>query len=267
MRRDRHRRGGAGSVRLALAVGLAATLAACQGDGGEEEAGRRVSLSATTTTGGATGTTAAGPEGRPLPAGGPLEPGRYRTTEFELAASFRVGPGWEVPVAESPASFTLGRDIDPTAPADGKYLAFLRVEEVFTTPMLTDDQLRGSQTRYLRPVPADLVGWLRRHRYLATSTPARVRVGGLTGHRLDVRVKDLPDQPDTCADLNPKQCVFLFPVSGSHDVWAEVEGPPSRMYVLDTGGLPLVISVGAPAAERAAFLAQATEVLDTIRFG
>jgi hypothetical protein len=259
--------GQAGFVRLALAGLLAVGVAACQGNG-EEEAGRRVSLSATTTTaGGATGTTAAAPGGRPLPAGGPLEPGRYRTTAFAPAASLRVGPGWEVPVAESPASFTLGRDIDPTAPADGKYVAFLRVEQVFTTPMLTDDQLRGSRSRYLRPAPADLVGWLRRHRYLATSAPARVRVGGLPGSRFDLRVKDLPDQPDTCVDLNPKQCVVLFPFPGSHDVWSEVEGPPSRTYVLDPGGLPLVISVSAPAAERAAFLAQAAEVLETIRFG
>jgi hypothetical protein len=266
MRRNRYRRGRAGGVWLALVLVLVAGVGACKGNGGEEP-GRRVSLSATNTTGGTTGTTAAGPEGRPLPAGGPLEPGRYRTTVFEPAASFRVGPGWEVPVAESPASFTLGRDIDPTAPADGKYLVFLRVEEVFTTPMLTDDQLRGSQTKYVRPVPADLVGWLRRHRYLATSAPARVRVGGVPGTRFDVRVKDLPDQPDTCVDLNPKQCVFLFPFPDSHDAWAEVEGPPSRMYVLDTGRLPLVISVAAPAAERAAFLAQAAEVLKTVRFG
>jgi hypothetical protein len=254
------------TCRLGLVLLLVVGMAGCQDDG-EDTAGRQVSLSATTTTaGGATGTTAAA-EGRPLPAGGPLEPGRYRTMVFAPAASFRVGPGWEVPVAESSASFTLGRDIDPTAPEDGNYLAFLRVEEVFTTPLLTDDQLRGDQRRYLRPVPTDLMRWLRRHRYLEMSTPAKVRVGGLAGSRFDLRVKDVPDRPDTCLDLNPRQCVALFPFPGSHDVWLEVEGPPSRTYVLDPGGPPLVISVGAPAAKRAAFLAQAAELLETVRFG
>jgi hypothetical protein len=255
------------TCRLGLVLLLAVGMAACQDDG-EDAAGRRVSLSATTTTaGGATGTTAAAAEGRPLPPGGPLEPGRYRTTVFAPAASFRVGPGWEVPVAESPASFTLGRDIDPTAPVDGNYVTFLRVEEVFTNGLLTDDQLRGDQRKYLRPVPADLMRWLRRHRYLETSTPAKVRVGGVAGSRFDVRVKDLPDRPDTCVDLNPRQCVALFPFPGSSDVWLEVEGPPSQMYVLEPGGPPLVISVGAPTAERPAFLTQAAELLKTVRFG
>jgi hypothetical protein len=250
-------------MRHALAALLAVGLVACQANG-QEPAPRRVSLSATTTT---AGTTAAGQDPRPLPAGGPLEAGSYRTTVFEPAASFRVGPGWEIPAAETPGSFTLGRDVDSTAPLDGKYLTFLRVEQVFATPLLTDDQLRGDQRRYLRLVPRDLVAWLRAHPYLKVSTPKQVRVGGLAGTRVDVTVEDLPARPDTCVDLNPRQCVFLFPFAGSRDIYAAVEGPPSRVFVLDARGPPLVVDVGAPQAERAAFLAEAGEVLETVRFG
>jgi hypothetical protein len=250
------------TCRAGLVLLVAAGLAACQG-GGEDTVPRRVSLSATTTT--VEG--AAGRDARPLPAGGTLDPGTYRTTVFEPATTFRVGAGWEVPFAETSGSFTLGRDVDSTAPLEGSYLTFVRVEQVFATPLLTDDQLRGARGRYLRPVPGDLVAWLRAHPYLEVSTPKRVRIGGLTGMRFDVGVTGLPDRPDTCEDLNPRQCVFLFPFVGSSEVVAAVEGPPSRNYVLDPGGPPLVITIDAPPAERAAFLAQAGKVLATVRFG
>ena len=250
--------------RLVLVLLLAA-MAACQGDG-EEAAPRRVSLSATTTST-TTGAAAAGAEVRPLPAGGPLEPGGYRTTTFEPAVSFRVGAGWEVPVAETPGSFTIGRDVDPTAPLDGKYLTFARVAQVFSTPLLTDDQLRGARGRYLRPAPRDLVAWLRDHPYLDVSQPKRVRVGGLAATQVDVAVADVPDRPDTCADFNPLQCVALYPFAGSPEIFVAVEGPPSRNLVLDLPGPPLVIAIDAPEAERAAFLAQAGTVLRTVRFG
>jgi hypothetical protein len=244
---------------------LAAGAAACQGNG-VEETGRPVSLSATTTTGSTTGTTAA-PEDRPLPAGGPLEPGAYRTTTFEPAVSFRVGAGWEVPVGETAGSFTIGRDVDPTAPLDGKYLTFVRVEQVFAVPLLTDDQLRGTRGKYLRPAPRDVVAWLRAHPYLEVFAPRRIRVGGLAGTRGDVAVAGVPDRPDTCEDLNPRQCVALFPFAGSSEIFVAVEGPPSRNFVLDTRGAPLLVTVDAPEAERAAFLALAETVLRTVRFG
>ena len=250
-------------VRLALAGLVMVAVAACQRDA-EDAVPRRVSLSATTST---TTGAAAGTGARPLPVGGPLEPGAYRTTAFEPAASFRIGAGWEVPVAETASSFTLGRDVDPTAPLDGKYLTFVRVERVFATPLLTDDQLRGARGRYLRPAPRDLVAWLRAHPYLEVSGSRRVRVGGLAGTQVDVAVADLPDRPDTCADLNPRQCVALWPFAGSPEIFVAVEGPPSRNIVLDRPGPPLVVTVDAPAAERAAFLAQAGTVLRTIRFG
>jgi hypothetical protein len=250
----------AGPARVAVAALLAVGLAACQGDG-EEAAPRRVTLSAATTT------AAAGQGLQPLPAGGPLEPAGYRTTAFEPAASFRVALGWEVPEAETPGAITLGRDVDSTAPFEGRYLTFLRVGQVFANPLLTDEQLAGNQGKYLRPVPADLVGWLRSHPYLETSTPKKVRIGGLAGLRVDATVKDLPAQPDTCVDANPRQCVFLFPFPDSRDVWNAFAASTIRYVVLDSDGPPLVIAVEAPEKERAAFLAQAEKVLATVSFG
>jgi hypothetical protein len=102
-----------------LVVVLVFGLVGCRGGDGER---RRVTVS------GPTLTTLPLPPERRLPPGGPLAPGSYRTTQFEVKLTFRVGPGWEVPTPEASGDFTLGRDVDATAPFEGQYLSFLRVE-------------------------------------------------------------------------------------------------------------------------------------------
>jgi hypothetical protein len=241
-----------------LVVVLVFGLVGCRGGSGDGER-RRVIAS------GPTLTTLPPPPERRLPPGGPLAPGSYRTTKFQVKLTFRVGPGWEVPTAETSGDFMLGRDVDATAPFEGQYLSFLRVEQVFATPLLTDRQLAGGRQRYLRAAPRDLAAWFRRHPYLTTSKPKPVQLGGVTGMQVDVTVKDLPARPDTCADANPRQCVFLFPFTNG-DAFSSFEGGTTRYLVLRVGRAPLLVVIEAPKGRLRRFITEADKLLATVRF-
>src|SRR5918998_2372478 len=109
-----------------------------------------------------------------------LEPGTYRTEEFEPAFSFRVGEGWsvEAPEAYDVLRITQGHE-------DGG-LGFVNLEGArFFKPTDTG-------TMYMTDVPKDVVGWFREHPYLENQGTDPVKVGGVEGVRTDVVVGDLP---------------------------------------------------------------------------
>jgi hypothetical protein len=140
-----------------------------------------------------------------------LQPGQYRTEEFEPSFSFRIGKGWK---NDPPEAF----DIVLLEQETGG-LGAVNVQRVY------------EPSKSGRPIvvntPKDLVGWLEHHPYLKTSDPKTVSVGGVEGQQLDVALaEDLPEDYhsgvcSSIADPEPGKCVDLFRVS-THHSWISV---------------------------------------------
>ena len=107
----------------------------------------------------------------------PLQPGQYRTEEFEPSFSFRIGKGWKNDPPEAfDALFLSGGGTGVWDAAN--------VQHVY--------EPSKSGRPIVSSTPKDLVGWLEHHPYLKTSDPKPVNVGGVEGQQLDVVVaKDL----------------------------------------------------------------------------
>ena len=192
---------------------------------------------------------------RPLPDGPQkLEPGSYRTEQFEPAFSFRVGGGWSTPQPEAYDLLVITRG------AEGGVLGFTNLEGAhFYKP--TD---KG--TPYMMDVPKDVVGWLRGHPYLETQGTDPVEMGGVEGVRLDLVVGDLPGghYSEWCGS----GCVPLIRFgSGSPPLtlWQEDK---ARLIVLeDVGGKTVVTGFAIQATEFDEHAPEAQKVLDTVQWG
>ena len=185
---------------------------------------------------------------RPLPEDTrKLGPGTYRSEEFEPSFSFKVGEGWTNLPSEMP---------DDLALAWGQiwFLRFFKAQEVY----------KPTERYEVVDAPKDLVGWLRRHPYLRTSTPEPVEVGGIKGERLDVVVVgDLPE--DHVGACGP-DCVDLFRLSDGSALGAG-KGFKYRAIVLeDVKGETVIIGFGGPAGEFSGFAPEAHKVLDGVQW-
>ncbi len=87
-----------------------------------------------------------------------LDPGTYRTEEFEPTFSFRVGEGWTHLPSEKPDYLALARGQTG--------LRFFKARDIY------------KPNEGLVEAPDDLAGWVRRHPYLRTSAPETVTVEG-----------------------------------------------------------------------------------------
>lgn len=248
---------------VTAAMAVAALVAA--GCGGEEKPGPsrpvQAGTAATSTT---TSAAAAGPQ--PV-APGRLEPGTYTTVEFRPTLSFRVGEGWGL-LGDTENGIALSPKFDPTTDPD-KYLQVTAVKWVFDEPLLTDKELDANREQHIRPAPRDLIGWLRANPYLKVGPLRPARLGGVRGVQFDVTVKKIPG-PSNCPSFGgPNHCVLLFPITrGNEDPieLVELSGTPSRYTLVEVGGQPVLVSVGAPSDQFAAFVAEADKVLKTVSF-
>jgi hypothetical protein len=93
----------------------------------------------------------------------PLQPGQYRTEEFEPSFSFRIGKGWKNDPPEAFDILLLGQETGG--------LGAVNVQRVY------------EPSKSGRPIvlntPEDLVAWFEHHPYLKTSDPEPVSVGGV----------------------------------------------------------------------------------------
>jgi len=136
---------------------LAATLSACGGAGGQEQA-----------------------KARPLPLyENGLRPGEYHSVKFKPPLSFKVSKPWSIPEEQLSDWIGLGYE------GDTGDISFANVKEVFKPGTIK-----------VVDAPKDLVGWLQHHPYLKTSKPQPVTVGGVKGEQLDVLVDHLPKDPN-----------------------------------------------------------------------
>ena len=185
---------------------------------------------------------------RPLPdVTRKLDPGTYRTEEFEPAFSFEVGEGWTHLPLEEPDDLVLARE-------QTELLRFFKVREVYKP-----NELYG-----VVEAPDDLVGWLRRHPYLRTSAPQTVTVGGIEGQRIDVVVGDLPEGHRVGA-CGP-DCVDLFGLSDGNALGVAKGEKVGWVVLEDVRGDTVVIGFLGPADEFDEHAPEAQKVIDTVRW-
>jgi hypothetical protein len=187
---------------------------------------------------------------RPLPEDEKaLQPGVYRSKEFEPSFSFRVGAGWEYVPPEASDMLTIRR----TDETGG--LGFAVTREVY--------QPSKTGTPNVVEAPKDFVDWLQRHPYLRTTEPRPITVGGVEGVRVDVMVEGLPDDyRGRCGS----DCVDIGRLStGSETLLGE--GYKLRLTVLDDmQGKPVSIGIVSPASDFDGFAPEAQKVIDTVQW-
>jgi hypothetical protein len=194
---------------------------------------------------------------RPLPEEArELEPGTYRTEQFEPALSFGVDEGWAttpLPESSDALSITRGRETGGGF-AD---LGFANVQEVYVYSPTKDTE------RTVVEAPEDMVGWFMRHPHLRTSEPQQVRVGGVEGVRFDVSVGDLPrDYFGECG----AGCVDLFRVGGAYPIFLLVEDRARMIVLEDVEGETVITGFVSPAAEFDEHAPEAQKVIDTVEW-
>jgi hypothetical protein len=184
-----------------------------------------------------------------------LQPGEYRSEEFEPSLSFRVGKGWSHVPLEAPDILQIER-----REFGAGWLAFTNVQQVF----------KPSTQGQIVEAPKDIVGWYQHHPYLQTSKPEPISVGGVKGVQFDVVVEDLPkDYYGECGS----NCVDLFETGSSYNyaLWSSVEGEHSgekqRAIILeDVKGETVTITYTSPAPEFDELAPEAQRVLDSVKW-
>jgi hypothetical protein len=192
---------------------------------------------------------------RPLPEDDKaLQPGEYRSEEFEPSLSFRVGNGWTNVPPESSEFLALRRGA-----MGGVY--FFRVKEVYEPARM------GMPNVVEAPKdPKGWVAWGRHHPYLRTSEPEQVEVGGVEGKRIEVVVGDLPeDYRGRCGT----DCVDIGRVEGvpplKNDIFAP-EDAKERVTFLDVEGETVTISITSRAIVFEDFVPEAQKVLESVEW-
>jgi hypothetical protein len=192
---------------------------------------------------------------RPLPEDPKaLRPGTYRSEEFEPSLSFRVGDGWTNVPPESSELLAIQRGV-----MGG--VSFFRLKEVYEPARMGMPNVEEAPKD-----PKGWVAWGRHHPYLRTSEPEQVEVGGVEGERIDVVVRDLPeDYRGRCGT----DCVDIGRVEGvpplKNDVFAP-EDDKARVTFLDVEGETVTISISSPASEFEEFVPEAQKVLDSVEW-
>jgi hypothetical protein len=180
-----------------------------------------------------------------LPSEGALEPGTYRSDEFNPALSFRVEEGWVAAAPEMPdtLSIALSGTLGQQQPS---MLGLHTAREVF------DPKDPNQQT--LSTAPENVEGWVewfRNHPALDAGEPKPVTVGGISGMQLGARAEQI-----TALWQYGNQFPVVFPM-----------GTRSRIIVLDVEGQTVLVVTRASSADNfEALLPNAEEVLDTVRW-
>ena len=193
---------------------------------------------------------------RPLPEDDKaLQPGEYRSEEFEPSLSFRVGDGWTNVPPESSEVLAIQR-----GGAVMGQVNFFRLKEVY------EPTRRGMPNLVEAPKdPKGWVAWGRHHPYLQNSEPEQVEVGGVKGLQVDGVVGDLPNYRGRCGT----DCVDIGTVEGYPQLKIDVfvpEDEKARVTFLDVEGETVTISIISPASEFEYFVPEGQKVLDSVEW-
>jgi hypothetical protein len=183
-----------------------------------------------------------------------LDPGAYRTEDFEPAFSFEVGEGWSTDLPEAYDLLVIARA------DEGGPLGFANVREA-----LVYKPTRTGSNTYMTDVPKDVVGWFQEHPYLETQQADPVEVGGIEGVRLDLVVGDLPEghHSEWCGS----GCVNILRFNSGGPPLTLRQDDKARLIVLeDVEGETVVTGFALPAAEFDDHAPEAQKVLDTVQW-
>jgi hypothetical protein len=187
-----------------------------------------------------------------------LQPGQYRTEEFEPSFSFRVGKGWKN---------------DPPEAFDGLFLSRGGTGGLGAVNVQRVYEPSRSGTPIVANTPEDLVRWLEHHPYLRTSDPEPASVGGVEGQKVDVAVaKDLPEdyQSGVCSPIAEpeEECVDLLRVSTPPPISIS-EGDKVRLIVLqnELSGQTVALGYVSRSTNFDGFAPEAQKVIDTTEWG
>ena len=182
-----------------------------------------------------------------------LEPGAYRTEEFEPAFSFEVSEGWSSQPPETYDLLLLARSEGVV----GLGFANLRGARFFK-PTETGDA-------YMVDALEDVAGWFQRHPYLKIEETRRVAVGGKEGTRIDYVLADLPNGYES--GCGSTMCVNLVRFSSGGRPLVLLEEDKARLVFLDdVEGETVVTGFSLPAAVFDDHAPEAQRVIDTVEW-
>ena len=185
--------------------------------------------------------------------GQPLSPGKYVTTKFKPALSFRiVDEGWVALVSEQPEYFVVSGG-PPESPL---FLGFATPGRVYDPEKLPKKVVVAG--------PKDWVAWYRNHPYLKTTKATSVSVGGVSGVQFETEVSSVPrDFPKFCGQ---QSCIPVWQLGPADFEWVYLPGHRDQLTILDVGGETVIIDVLAPAGEFDELLPKVQKVLETVEW-
>ena len=177
----------------------------------------------------------------------PFGPGGFDDKDPRAASmtfTFDAPASWE-PFEE------IGVWIDSNGPPDGADLMFFRGGGLFSDPCLTEQEAEAAADVPVGPTVDDFVTALVDHPSLDVSSPVDVKIAGFSGKYLDLLV---PDDISACATYKP--------LDGHH--YAQGPGQRWHMWVLDVGGVRVLVETNDFAGTSAQRLAEEQAMIDSL---
>ncbi len=197
---------------------------------------------------------------------GTLSAGTYRTTVFELPITYTVPDGWQN-LEDLPGNFLLippAQDLGGvnagTANYVGAYLHAVPASRDCSTEAKASQPEPG-----IAETPVAIAAELRERPGLVVTEPRKVKIGGLTGVVVDVRLD--PAWTGTCfwsADGPGPGVPMLKALPPSDFEFAMISGITDRLYLLDNGETTLQILIEVVDRER---LPELAAIAEGFRFG
>jgi hypothetical protein len=146
----------------------------------------------------------------------------------------------------------LGAGIDDNGPSNEAYLEFYRVVGLYSDPCLTEEEDKVDAGLIpVGPTVDDLVTALVDHPSLDVTSPVDVTLAGVSGKYLDLRVpKDI------------SACFVYKPMLGN--IYAQGPGQRWHMWVLDVGGVRVLVETQDYAGTSAERLAEEQAIIDSL---
>jgi hypothetical protein len=187
----------------------------------------------------------------------PFGPGGFDDQDPRAASitfTFDAPAGWEpfgLAGSDPGPGEALGVWIDTNGAPDGATLAFYRGSGLFSDPCLTEEEADAEADVPVGPTVDDLVTALVDHPSLDVTSPGDVTLAGYSGKYLDLQV---PDDISACATYKPM------------DVHIYAQGPGQRwhMWVLDVGGVRVLVETNDYAGTSAQRLAEEQAMIDSL---
>ena len=178
----------------------------------------------------------------------PFGPGGFDDQDPRVASikfTFDAPASWE-PFLEN------GVGIGGNDAPDGAYFGFYRGGRLFSDPCLTKAEAEAEADIPVGPTVNDFVTALVDHPSLDVTSPVDVTLAGYSAKYLDLKV---PDDLSACATYKPFD---------GH-IYAQGPGQRWHMWVLDVGGVRVLVETNDFAGTSAQWLAEEQAMIDSLQ--